>query len=78
MPRYSMWVKNPDFFVQSSNDLDIIKSNYIQADIWLYNMQFKKGTEVVLYIFDSMFRCNILQAKMNEKCKRLNWKPCEN
>ena len=70
-----MWVKAPDFFVQSSDDLKIIKASYMQACIWLANMGFDtKGDPIQFYIYDALLRCNILTAKMSDKKRPLYWK----
>jgi hypothetical protein len=72
-----MWMQNPDFFIQSSNDLKIIKSGHIQTEIWLANMGFEskqRKEKMTLNIYDSILRCNVLSATLTTKNRPLNWK----
>lgn len=78
MIKYSMWVETPDFYLQSSNSLDIIKAKYAQVDTWLFNMGFpdRDSKTITLVIVDSLTKRKVWTAIMAVKNRPLAWKQC--
>lgn len=81
MPRYSMYVADPDFFVQSSNDLKLIQASQVQTKLWLSNMSFEEryyNNNLVLNIYDLVLKRNIISAILRTKNGAMFWKPIKN